>query len=449
MRPILYLVACAAMLAIGGCAKESERPVATGKANIRAINSIPGSPQINFLIEARSLGAVNYKSTSATAQYDDLSYTFNFDTRLAGDTTATRVASYDLDVVADMDYTFLIGGALDSPTITLWQEPIKTFAGDEDYMSLRIGHTAASLGDVDVFFGPPGTVPVAGQALGTLSYGEYLPPMDVVEGDYVLTYTPAGDPGTILFQSDTLTFNRQTTLLLTIFDSDENDTSPWSVRLMNLVAGSAGLIADVNYPPTVRFIQASINFPDSDIYDDDPLTTPIVAGHTFRDVTGDIPMPSGTVPITYTTAGDTSMVLIDLDRDITAGAHQQYIVTHVGDADQLLASLPNRRSISTVARFSVVDTASNFDGLDVYIVPMGESIDDASPLFFALSVGLSPLQISLPENDFDIYVTATGDKTTVVAGPIPLSAQLGGVYDAIIYDTTDPNVADFEFIPPP
>lgn len=448
MRRVLYLVAFAAMLAIGGCAKESTRPVATGKASIRAINSIPGSPPIQFLIEARSLGSVDYKATSATADYDDLSYTFNFDVRLAGDTATTRVASYPLDVVADMDYTFLIGGALDSPTITLWQEPAKTFAGDENYMSLRIGHTAASLGDVDVYFAPPGTVPVLGTAVGTLSFGEYLPPMDVVEGDYVLTYTAAGDPGTVLFESSTLTFNAQTTLLLTIFDSDENDTSPWSVRLMNLVAGSSGLVPDANYPPTVRFLQASIMFPDSDIYDDDPLTTPIVAGHSFGDVTGDVPMPSGTVPITYTTAGDTSMLLIDQDREIQAGTHQQYVVAHVGDADALIISFPDRRSISTLARLSVMNTASNLGGLDVYLVPAGDSIDDVGPVFFALTVGLTPLQLPLPEMDFDIYVTATGDKT-VIAGPIAFSAQLGGVYNAMIYDTTDPTAVDFEFIPPP
>ena len=447
MRPLLYLVACAALLAVGGCAKESQRPVATGKANIRAINSIPGSPPIQFLIEQRSLGAVDYKSASSTARYDNLSYTFNFEVTLAGDTTRTRVASYPLDVVEDMDYTFLIGGALDAPTITLWEEPATSFTGDEDTMSLRIGHTAESLGDVDVYFGPPGTVPVAGAAIGTLSYGEYLPPMDVTEGDYVLTYTPAGDPNTVLFESNTLTMLKQTTELLTIFDSDENDTAPWSVRIINLAVGSSGIAADANYPSTARFIQASIDFPDSDIYDDDPFTTPIVTGHTFRDDTGDIPVPSGTVPITYTTAGDTSMLLIDVDRDIPAGTHQLYVVANVAGTDVLISSTPDRRSISTLARLSIMNTASNFDGLDVYLVAAGTSIDDVSPLLFGLTPGLTPIQIPVAANDYEVYVTTAGEKT-VVAGPIPLSAQLGGVYFGIIYDTTDPAVADFEFIPP-
>ena len=447
MRPLLYLVACATLLAVGGCAKESQRPVATGKANVRAINSIPGSPPISFLIEERSLGAVDYKGTTTTAKYDDLSYTFNFEVTLAGDTTRTRVASYPLDVVADMDYTFLIGGALDAPTISLWEEPATAFTGDEDYSSLRIGHTAPSLGDVDVYFGPPGTVPVAGAAIGTLSYGEYLPPMDVTEGDYVLTYTPAGDPNTILFQSTTLTLLKQTTRLLTIFDPDENDTAPWSVRIINLDAGSSGVVADANHPSTARFIQASINFPDSDIYDDDPLTTPIVAGHTFRDVTGDIPVPSGTVPITYTTAGDTSMLLIDLDRDIPAGAHVQFVVANIADTDTLISSIPDRRSISTLARLSIMNTASNVGGVDVYLVATGTAIDDVSPILFSLTVGLTPIQVAVAANDYDIYVTTPGEKT-ILAGPIPLSAQLGGVYSGIIFDTGDPAVADFEFIPP-
>ena len=448
MRPFLYLVACAAMLAVSGCAKESDRPVATGKASFRAINAIPGSPQINFLIEQRPLGSVPYKGTSTTAQYDDLSYTFYFKAALAGDSTQTVIASYPLDVVADMDYTFLIGGTLTAPTIDLWTEPRKVFTGDENYLSLRIAHTAASLGDVDVYLSPPGTAPVAGQALGTLSYGDYLPPMDVDEGDYVLTYTAPGDPATILFESDTLTLTSKTSKLLTIFDADENDVAPWAVRIMDLGAGSSSLVADPNYPPTVRFLQASINFPDADIYDTDPLTTPIVTGHTFRDITGDIPMPSGTVPITYTTAGDTSMVLIDDDRDILAGTHQQYVVADVDGTDTIIPSLPDRRSISTVARLSIINTASNVGAVDIYLVPAGDSIDNAGPVLFSLTVGLTPIQFPVTAQDFDIYVTAPGEKTPI-AGPIPLTTQLGGVYDAIIYDTTDPTAVDFEFIPPP
>ncbi|MGA8203446.1 MAG: DUF4397 domain-containing protein [Woeseiaceae bacterium] len=448
MRPFLYLVACAAMLAVGGCAKESDRPVATGKASVRAINAIPASPQISFLIEQRALGNIAYKATSTTARYDDLSYTFYFKALLAGDTAQTVVASFPLDVVADMDYTFIIGGTLAAPTITLWSEPEQVFTGDENYLSLRIAHTAVSLGDVDVYLLPPGTAPVLGQALGTLSYGEYLPPMDVDEGDYVLTYTAAGDPATVLFESRTLTLVSKTSKILTIFDSDENDVAPWSVRIMDLAAGSSSLVADANYPPTVRFLQASINFPDADIYDTDPLTAPIVTGHTFRDITGDIPMPSGTVPITYTTAGDTSMLLIDENHDIAAGTHQQYVVTNVDGTDTIIPSLPDRRSISTLARLSLVNTASNVGAVDIYLVPAGDSIDDANPALFSLTVGLTPVQFSVNAKDFDIYVTAPGEKT-VIAGPIPLTTQLGGVYDAILYDTTDPTAVDFEFIPPP
>ena len=153
------------------------------------------------------------------------------------------------------------------------------------------------------------------------------------------------------------------------------------------------------------------------------------------------------MPITYTTAGDTSMLLIDVDRDIPAGTHQLYVVANVAGTDVLISSTPDRRSVSTLARLSIMNTASNFDGLDVYLVTTGTSIDDVSPLLFGLTPGLTPIQIPVAANDYEVYVTIAGEKT-VVAGPIPLSAQLGGVYFGIVYDTTDPAVADFEFIPP-
>ena len=74
----------AATICLGACDSGSGFPEATGKGRVSAINAIVGSPNINFLIEERSIGNVPYQAASPVASYDDLSYRFNFDISVAG-----------------------------------------------------------------------------------------------------------------------------------------------------------------------------------------------------------------------------------------------------------------------------------------------------------------------------------------------------------------------------
>ncbi len=104
MKQILVVLAFAATLMISGCGGESSLPKATGKANLRAINAIPTSSEINFLIEERSLGTAGYQNSTTPAPFDDLNYTFNFEAFYAGETSSRRFASENIDVVANQDY---------------------------------------------------------------------------------------------------------------------------------------------------------------------------------------------------------------------------------------------------------------------------------------------------------------------------------------------------------
>ena len=148
MRKTFLLLGCLATVVLAGCTSESSRPVATGKGALRAIGAIKTSPTINFLIEERRIGNVDFKDSSNVASYDDLEYIFNFETILAGDLIATRVASQPLDVVKDTEYTFLISGALAAPDITVWELPQRDWNGSETVFEMRVANTADSLGDV-------------------------------------------------------------------------------------------------------------------------------------------------------------------------------------------------------------------------------------------------------------------------------------------------------------
>lgn len=449
MRRYFYLAICLAAVSIGACSKDSSLPVATGKGSIRAINTITTSPNFSVLIEERLLGTASYKGLTLPVDYDDLDYNFNFEIALAGATTPTRVATRHLDVVADMGYTFIITGTISSPTILLWEIEQREFSETDTVFEAQFGHTSPSLGAIDVFFAAPGIAPISGAALGTLVFGEVLPAADFEAGEYVLTFTAVGDPGTVLFTSDTLTFAAAATRLFSAFDTDANDLAPVSVQLLILASGTSAPIADANYAPTLRFFHASIAFGAVDIYVEDPLGEPLVSGHAFGDFTGDLAAGTGSLPLTYTTSLNVGSILIAKDIVVAAGSRNQYYVIRSSAGEDLVVDYrPNRRSIETIGSVGIINTSTNHPSVDFYAITVGTSVVDSVPVLSGLALGNNPISFSVVAGDLDLYLTTTGEKT-VLAGPAPLTVALGDVIEFVIYDNVDPAIVDLVAIPLP
>ena len=161
---------------LAACGNESDLPEATGKASVRAINAIPTSEELSFLIEERVISTASYAAATSSVRYDDLEYTFNIDVAYAGETSARRIASQFLDVQADRDYTFLVSGTLDDPAITLWEGDERSFDDADTVFQARFAHTAASLGALDYYFADASVAPVLGDQVATLSFGEISAP---------------------------------------------------------------------------------------------------------------------------------------------------------------------------------------------------------------------------------------------------------------------------------
>lgn len=449
MKRFLVAPAWLTVLALAACSGETQLPDATGEGTVRAINAINTSPAISFLIEERVISTVDYKTGTGIATYDDLEYTFNFEAFLAGDTEVTRIGSQFLDVVRDTAYTFVIRGDLANPTISVWERPQPDFADGATTFEVQVGHLAESLADVDVYFADPATPPALGNAVGSLAGGEVLPISGFEAGDYVLTLTDAGDPAAVRFESETLTIDGGNAYLFTAFDSDQRDVAPIAMRRFDMAASASNRIPDANYPATFRFFHASADAGTVDIYVDDPLTVPVVAGHAFGDISGDIDMPSGTVPLTYTAAGNTGTILVDVDRTVVAGV--RYFAYFVENAAGTLSEIeyaPDLRSVETLAKLSVIQTVPSEAGLDFYAIPTGDAIDDSLPFLNALQPGLLPVNLELRAAVLDIYITPFGEKTPL-AGPIQVDLANGDIFQAVIYENVDPNVVDVVLVPLP
>jgi hypothetical protein len=439
------LLAIIAATAVAGCGSDSALPEATGDGTVRMINAIPTSPEIGFLIEERALESVAYKNNSSPQSWDDLSYTFNFDISRPGLGETQRIASQFIDVMRDVEYTFVLRGSVDAATVDVWEIPQRSFSGTETIFEMRIGHAAATLGTVDVYIGLESAAPDLGDQVATLAPGEVSAPTDVEEDAYVITITASGNPTDVLYQSEPTRIVASQSVVITVFEGDANDTAPVLLGIFN-ERGLASALTDARFPPTARFVHATMNLGTSDIYDDAALQNRIVADLAFGDITGDIDMAVGDLMITATAPGNIGAIQLEDTLTTSAGSRVNYYFTLL--ADELTGSQArvDRRSIETLARLTFFHSSINHDLVDLYVVDAGTSIDDQLPRQIAISRLLQTPPIGIDAGSYDVYITTSGEKT-VLDGPISLEAALGDVFEAVLLDRVDPSLAEFKLFP--
>ena len=280
MKRVFLLITCIGALLLSACGGDSKLPTATGDGAVRAINAIPDSPDVFFLIEERVLGtAIQYQGSSAPSTWNDFNYVFNFEIFYAGDTVSTRVASQSHKVEKDRDHIFVLTGDINAPTITVWNGDIREWQGNETVLEARFSHASSSLealGDIDIYFDEVGTALGTNPPVATLAFGEIGDAIDFEEGEYVMTVTAAGDLNTVHFISSETNYLPVFAHVFTVFDGDGNDTAPIIVRSMTSV-GNPLRLADARFPPQTRFIHSAYTLETVDIYNDDLLTSQIAA----------------------------------------------------------------------------------------------------------------------------------------------------------------------------
>jgi hypothetical protein len=440
------LALLAAGLLFGGCA-ESQRPEATGKGSIRAVHALPTAPDINFLIEERSLGTLSYKGSTNAQPFDDLTYNFNFDARVPGDNAVSRVASRTLDVVAGTDYVFALTGTLTDPAIVLWESPERAWSGSETVLEASAGHLAPSVAELDVYLAPPGTAPAAGQARGSLAFGDKLPPFEFENGDYVLILTAAGDPSNVLFISPTQDLAERTSLLFTIQDADPSITSGISVQRVTRDGASIQL-GDAGVRPTRRFIHAALGTGNLDVVVDDDFAAPVVSDLAYGAVSADVPVPVATSNYSLTQAGNPGAVLHEEENAVVTNTRSTtYIAGEPGDLE-LVSFTDNRRALAGLAKVRLTLVSTSFEEADLYLLEAGSDIADVPPSFVSINSRLSTGYLQLVPDSYELTVTVAGEKT-VAAGPLALDLTDGSITDLAIIDTPDPAALNIVGVGPP
>jgi Domain of unknown function (DUF4397) len=431
----------AVALLLGACGGESSLPKATGKGSIRAINAMPASPDLNFLIEERSIGTLPYRSATAISNWDDLDYTFNFDVFFAGDTQTTRIASEYIDVVADQEYTLVISGSLASPTVTIWETTEREFATGATVFQVRFAQNADYFtGPIDYYFAPVGVAPASGEAVATLSYGEMATAQDFESGSYVLTITSANNPADILYTSGESAYTAQADLIVSTFNATPSDIGNFTVQLIGASGGSARLV-DSTVPASVEFLHAAMDLGTSDIYDDETLLSQVLANHAYEDLSAGIQITPGVNTFRYVPAGSMGAITLEGELNASPGIRYRIVAGGVSTAFQTMVTVPDRRPVESAAKVGYFQTSNNYAFLNLYLVAQGESIDGKSPIRAGFPPFFDAAPSEIAPGNYDAYITEFGE-TAVLAGPVNVDIALGDVVELVVFDTADPAVLD-------
>lgn len=434
-----------ALLVAGGCA-DSTREEATGKGRIRGINAVDTAPELTFRIEERNIDNVSFKQTTAFSTFDDLSYNFNFDLFLPGAAEATRVATTFIDVVADNDYTVVLTGSIANPSIVVWEDPISELADTATVFEFMIGHLSSSLGTVDVYLAEAGTVPMAGNAVATLSRGERLPLTEFASGiDYELILTPPNDPLTELFHSDAFQVAAASRAMVGLFDADPSITAQVGVNLISS-DGLTAALGDVNFPPQLRLIHSSIANANIDAYVDMDFNNAVFSDVAFGELTNYIDIPIGTPDFSITQTGNPGMIFNENVLVITPNLKRTLHFGGAAGSEFFRIVVDEARPLSTFPVMRILNMSVNTDFVNVYIEEPGTEItDETLPAFFGLGTQADTGFFGPDAGTLEITITAT-DDVTPIAPPVSVDLANGDATDYVIHDTVDPNVLELRLV---
>lgn len=439
MKRKIYLLACLTALFATACTSESALPDPTGKGSVRAINAIPGSPSINFRIEERTLANLAYQESSAPAQYDDFEYVFNFNVDVPGESVPQRIATVPFKVEADRDHAFVLTGDIQDPTVTTWTADLRDWQESDTVFEVRFAHLGESLGDVDVYFDDSANPPVAGTQTATLSYGDVMDIADFAAGAYRVTITAAGDTETVHFQSDAVDFVAQNSHLLSIFDGNENDTSPYVVT-STTTSGLTGEIFDPSYPPTINFVHAAQTLQAVDVYNDEALTDLRAENISLGQSSGDLDAAAGSQAFYFTPTGSLETTLFASAVTLQPGVRSHLYIAGFADAWQSFALTQDRAPSPDSAKVSLFNGSINHQLLDLYVLERGDALgEDDFARAIVIAAGSATTALSLTAGNYDIYVTSTGTRT-ILDGPFELDAALGDVVFLVAVDEVDPEI---------
>jgi hypothetical protein len=245
--------------------------------------------------------------------------------------------------------------------------------------------------------------------------------------------TLPNQPGTVVFDSGSVTLNVSDDLLLAAVENTGPGAAP--ISLVTAARAGSGEILDAGTPSQLRVIHASPDAPAVDVIVNNNCAQPVLSGVPFPAFSNYLSVPPATYNVKVTAAGNCGAVVIDANLPLAAG--KQYSVYATG----LLAAITpyvltdDNRPLATGAKVRIVHAAPSAGRVDIYVTAPGASIAALTPAFTNVPLRAETGYVNLAGGSYDVTVTPTGTKTAAI-GPATITIVDGGVYTAAARDAT-------------
>jgi hypothetical protein len=176
----------------------------------------------------------------------------------------------------------------------------------------------------------------------------------------------------------------------------------------------------------VRVIDASPDAPAIDIYQSG---SSLAHNLGFGTITSYIPISPGASLITANTAGSKQILTSARSRYAAAAQYTVLIGNAASSLQQTVLLDQNQSAPAGQVSLRVLDQATNLGvGIDVYLVPAGESVATIRPLLTGALFGTNSGYINLPAGIYTVVLLPAG--TTVTNATVPLYTGTKTIYSA-------------------
>jgi len=415
----------------------------TGRTNppdaaVRVIHAAPNTGTAVFKRVKANSTPLDYKGSSSF-NFDVDEYSFSFEI-YGVDGSVVDTLSFVQTLEEGTDYTMVLREVGGAPAVKIIEAPARQQTSASG-TQLQLMHAAPMVGSVDIFIEPEGFDLMTATPWGTLSYDEVLEPREFTGGSYVVVLTAAGDPTTVLMESEPLALGALQNAFLYIADGAGTSVAPVTIAIAEATASD---IVDKTVQFGMRVINAVSDRTSKDIGIDLELMPPLIQALPFATVTDTVEVQAGDHNLNVTPAGD--MGTIEIDRPFTApkGALGTWFIS--GAPGTLNANFlsDEYRVLDGEAKLRCFNAAPLIDGIAIYITAPGTEISTVAPTELLLSGGASANRRLAP-GDYELTVVKSSDNT-VVAGPLALSIAAGGYYGILINDALSGTGADISLL---
>ena len=306
-----------------------------------------------------------------------------------------------------------------------------------DVAQIEALHAAMGQPSMDLYLVRPGLGIGGATPRGRLDAGGQLTAQPLPSGDYEIWLTAAGNPANVLLATTTISLPAGNTTSIVIVPEANRGTAQISVLF---VAGGQETRFDRNATAEIRVLNGATDRAPRDFAVNGVFSPPLFSAAAFGEPTAYGAVPVGAnVPINVTPVGNPGV--LELNQTFQAFAAERATILFGGPTGTLTHAVvaDDGRRFHNEAKLRVFNAASQFAGLELVI---GNPGDDQANL--AASVALSPVTgadyLALGPGDYDLYLRQFL-TTTVVAGPLRVSLDGGGIYGVLATDGPNASTA--------